>query len=80
MALNALDSVCGWTFGDSYTYTSQVVFGLPFAITPIGYLPAGNDGWSRFGYPFYSTSEHYLLQHPLPDGPHTPVVQIVPVD
>jgi hypothetical protein len=72
VALNALDSVCDWTFGGSYPYSTQVVFGVPFDISP--------NGYRRVGYPYYGSFAPYYLPHPTPDGPRTPVVQIVPQD
>ncbi len=73
VALNALDGVCDWSFGSGYTYTSQVVFGVPFDITPSSFVPANQSGWRATGIPGYGSPRHY--PQPSPDGARTPVPQ-----
>jgi hypothetical protein len=75
VALNALDSVCNWTFDNRYPYSSQVVFGVPFEITPLSFSPASYSGWRATpGIPGSGSPRHYP-QPTNPDGARTPVVQ-----
>jgi len=73
VAVNALDSVCDWSFGNRYPYSIQVVYGLPFDITPAVFEPASQSGWITTGITGYGSPRHY--PQPSPDGARTPVPQ-----
>jgi hypothetical protein len=75
VAINALDCLCDWSFGSHYGYSGQVIFGLPFEITPLGFTPAGYSGWRPTpGIPGSGSPRHYP-QPTDPNGPRTPVPQ-----
>jgi DNA-binding transcriptional ArsR family regulator len=72
VALNALDCLCGWSFGIPYLDSSQIVFGIPFSITPLGFTPANHSGWGPTGVPGAGSPRHFP-QPTNPNGPRTPV-------
>lgn len=72
VALNALNCLCDWSFGIPYGYSSQIVFGIPFTITPLGFTPASQSGWWPTGVSGGGSPRHYP-QPTNPDGPRTPV-------